>query len=178
MRIEYTGRQVEVTRALRQYTEKRLGKLNRVLRDSCSIHVILTTAKHRRTAEITLQWRDHTLVGIEETTDTRSSINGALDKLERQTVRLLKRRVTRKRRPGPTSSVTLNIMGKERKAGEDHRVLATERIPVKPLSMGEAIATLEADSRDLVVFRNAQTDRINIVYWRRDGRLASIEPES
>ena len=70
MRIEYTGRQVEVTRALRQYTEKRLGKLNRVLRDSCSIHVILTTAKHRRTAEITLRWRDHTLVGIEETTDT------------------------------------------------------------------------------------------------------------
>lgn len=178
MRIEYTGRKIEVTPDLREYAEERLQKLNRVLRDRSSIHVILEAAKRRRTAEITLKWRDQTLVSIEETTDARSSINGAIDKLEKQAVRLLQRRWTRKRRPGPTSALTLNVMRMERGARGDRAAVAPERIPIKPLSVDEAIATLEADSKDLVAFRNTETDRINIVYWRRDGRLLLIEPES
>lgn len=178
MNIEYTGRQIEVTPDLRQYAEERLQKLNRVLRDRSSIHVILEAAKHRRTAEVTVKWRDQTLVGFEETTDPRSSINGAIDKLEKQAVRLLQRRWTRKRRPGPTSALTLNVMRMEPAVGEAAAAVATERIPIKPLSVDEAIATLEADSKDLVAFRNTETDRVNIIYWRRDGRLVLIEPES
>ena len=177
MRIEYTGRHIEVTPDLREYTEERVHKLARILRDSCDIHVILTAAKHRRTAEITLKWRDHTLVGLQETTDPRSSINGALDKLEKQAVRLLQRRWTRKRRPGPTSAVTLNVFIPERDHDKYRRILATERIPIKPLSLEEAVETVETDSRDLVVFRNLQTDRVNIIYRRQDGSMALIEPE-
>lgn len=178
MRIEYTGRHMEVTPDLRIYTEERLHKLNRVLRDHCSIHVILEACKHRRTAEITLKWRDHTLVGLEETNDPRMSINGALDKLETQAVRLLQRRWTRKRRPGPTSAVTLNVMMEERKPHEKRAILATEKIPIKPLSVEEAIESLEQASQEVVIFRNVQTERVNIVYSRRDGRLVLIEPEA
>ncbi|MGH9396042.1 MAG: ribosome hibernation-promoting factor, HPF/YfiA family [Terriglobia bacterium] len=178
MRIEYTGRQIEVTPDLRQYTEERLQKFNRALRDHSTIHVILEAAKHRRTAEITLKWRDHTLVGIEETTDPRCSINGALDKLERQAVRLLQRKWTRKRRPGPTSAVTLNVMRTAQAADRGREIQTTEKMPVKPLSVEEAIETIEANAGDLVVFRNTDTERVNIVYWRRDGRLVLIEPES
>lgn len=178
MNIEYTGRHIEVTPELRQYTEERLLKLTRVLRDRSSIHVILDAEKHRRTAEVTLKWRDQTLVGVEETTDSRTSIHGAIEKLEKQAVRLVQRRWTRKRRPGPTSAVTLNVMSMGESEGAPVSAVATERIPVKPLSVDEAIATLEADSKDLVAFRNTETDRINIVYWRRDGRLVLIEPES
>lgn len=177
MRIEYTGRQMEVTPDLRQYTEERLGKLNRVLHDHCDIHVILKAAKHRRIAEITLNWRDHTLVGVEETTDPRCSINGALDKLEKQAVRLLQRRWMRKRRPGPTFAVTFNVIA-ERLREEGRKVLETERIPIKPLTMEEAIDSLEADSRELVIFRNVQTERVNIVYRQHNGRLVLIEPEA
>lgn len=177
MRIEYTGRHIEVTPDLRQYTEERLRKLARVLRDSCDIHVILTAAKHRRTAEITLTWRDHTLVGVEETTDPQCSINGALDKVEKQAVRLLQKRWTRKRRPAPASAVTLNVFMPERDHEEARKVLASERIPIKPLTAEEAIQTLEADSRELVVFRNVQTERVNIIYRRHDGSMVFIEPE-
>jgi putative sigma-54 modulation protein len=177
MQIEYTGRHIDVTPDLRQYTEERLHKLARVLRDSFHIHVVLTAAKHRRTAEVTLIWRDHTLVGVEETTDPRCSINGALDKLEKQAVRLLQRRWTRKRRPGPTSVVMLNVFGPERDHEKDRKVLTTERIPIKPLSVDEALETLEADTRDLVVFRNLQTERVNIIYRRHDGSMVLIEPE-
>ncbi|MGH9405081.1 MAG: ribosome hibernation-promoting factor, HPF/YfiA family [Terriglobia bacterium] len=177
MRIEYTGRQMEVTSDLRQYTEERLRKLNRLLRDHSSIHVILEAAKRRRTAEITVKWRDHTLVGREETADARSSINAALAKLEKQAVRLLQRRWTRKRRPGPTSAVTLNVLGELEGSSEDREVLAAEKIPIKPLSVEEAVAILRRDSKELVIFRNPETERVNIVHLRRDGSLVLIEPE-
>ncbi len=177
MRIDFTGRQMEVSPDLRQYTEERLRKLSRVLRDRFGIHVILTAEKHRRIAEITLKVRDHTLVGVEVTGDARSSINGALDKLERQAVRLLARRRTRKRRPKPASAVLLNILGVERVDHEEHRLLERERFPIKPMSVEEAIESLDATRLGLVVFRNAETERVNVIYRREDGNLGLIEPE-
>jgi putative sigma-54 modulation protein len=177
MRIDYTGRQLEVSPELRQYTEERLGKLTRVLRNHCDIHVILSAEKHRRIAEITLKWRDHTLVGVEETSDERSSLNGALDKLERQAVRLLEKKRTRKRRPKPTQAVRLNVLAGDRSNHVDRAVVVTERIPIKPLTIDEAIDDLESASSGVVVFRNSETERVNIIYRRPDGHMALIEPE-
>ncbi|MFB3921666.1 MAG: ribosome hibernation-promoting factor, HPF/YfiA family [Terriglobia bacterium] len=178
MRIDFTGRQMEVSSDLRQYTEDRLRKLSRVLRDRFDIHVILTAEKHRRIAEITLKVREHTLVGAEVTRDARSSINGALDKLERQAVRLLARRRTRKRRPKPASAILLNVLGTDRVDHEDHHVLQRERFPIKPMSVEEAIESLDSTRLGLVVFRNAETERVNVVYRREDGNLGLIEPEA
>jgi len=177
MRIDFTGRQMEVTPDLRRYTEERLRKLTRVLRDRFDIHVILTAEKHRRIAEVTLQFREHTLVGVEVTGDARSSINGALDKLERQAVRLMARRRTRKRRPKPASAVLLNILGIQRVDHEEHRVLETERFPIKPMSIDEAIESLDATRLGMVVFRNSATERVNVLYRRQDGNLGLVEPE-
>jgi putative sigma-54 modulation protein len=178
MQIDYTGRQMEVSADLRQHTEERLGKLTRLLRDRYSVHVILTAERHLRIVEITLKFRDHTLVGVGETADARSSVNSALDKLERQAVRLLERRRTRKRRPKPTSAILLNILGAERVDHEEHRVLETERMPIKPQAVEEAIESLDESKSGLVVFRNLETERVNIIYRRSDGNLALIEPES
>ena len=178
MRIEYTGRQLEVSPDLRQYTEERLGKLIRVLRNRCDIHVILSAEKHRRIAEITLKWRDHTLVGVEETSDERSSLNGALDKLERQAVRLLEKKRTRKRRPKPTEAVRVNVLAGEGSNHVERAVVVTERIPIKPLTLEEAIEDLESASNGIVVFRNADTERVNIIYRNPNGRMTLVEPES
>ena len=178
VQINFTGRQMEIPPSLRQYTERRLRKLSRLLRDGSDVHVILTAEKHRRTAEITLKIRDHTLVGVEETADARSSINGALSKLKRQTVRLLQRRWTRKRRPKPTSAVLLNILRGGRVDHEDRQVLETERIPLRSLALEEAVRDSELRRRGIVVFRNSETDRVNVLYQREDGTLTLIEPES
>lgn len=178
MHVEYTGRQIRITPDLREYTEDRLQKFHRTVRDHGAIHVIIEASKHRRTAEITLRWRDHTLIGFEETSDTLMSINGALDKLERQTARLLQRKWTRKRRPGPTSTIRLTVLKKGSTAPPGPLTQPAERIPVKPLSLEEAVETAQASDGEPVVFRNTNTDRVNIVYWRHDGRLGLIEPES
>lgn len=178
MQISFTGRQMDIPPSLRQYTEKRLRKLSRLLRNGSDVHVILTAEKHRRTAEITLKMRDATLVGVEETADARRSINGALGKLKRQAVRFLKRRWMRKRRPRPTSAVTLNVLRSGRADHAEGVALDAEKMPLRFLTVEEAVEDRELRRRGIVVFRNSATDRVNVLYQREDGNLTLIEPES
>ncbi len=98
MRLDFTGRQTDVTPPLRLYTQRSLRKLSRLLGDRLSAHVVLAAEKHRRVAEVTVSFRLETLVGIEEARDFQSAIHGALGKIEKQAVRRLERRRERKRR--------------------------------------------------------------------------------
>jgi len=177
MNIEFTGRQMEIGDDLREYTRGKLRKFTRLLGDAYEMHVILTAEKHRRLAEVTLKLRDHTLVGIKESGDARISLNGALDKLERQAVHLLERKRSRKRRPKPTSTVVLNVLAPEPIDHEERRTIQAERVPIKPMSIEEAIAALDQSRAGAVVFRNPETERVNVIYHRPDGNLGLIEPE-
>jgi len=178
MQLEFTGRQMEVTPQLRKYTEERLRKLTRILRGRFDAKVILAAEKHRRMAEITVKFRDQTMVGVEETSDALASVKGAIDKLERQAVRWLERKRTRKRRPSPTAVILLNVLRPTAVDHEERGVIETERIAIKPLTLEEAIDALEQASSGVVVFRNSETERVNVVYRRHDGNLGLIEPES
>ena len=177
MPIDYTGRQVEISADLRRYTQERLKKLVRLLGEQFDLHVILTAEKHRRIAELTLKFRDHTVVGVEETGDIRTSINGAVDKLASQTKRLLERRRTSKRRPKPTSAVVLNVLGRGEVEHDEHRIVHSERVPLKPMTLEEAIDSLDRSHAGAVVFRNPDSERVNVIYHRPDGHLGLIEPE-
>jgi len=177
MRLDFTGRQMEITPDLREYTKKHLSKLTRVLRDRFDVHAILTAEKHRRIAELTLKCRDHVLVGVQQSGDILVSINGAIDKLERQAVRLTQKRRTSKRRPKQATAVPLNVLGRERVDHEEHQVLERERIAIKPMTVEEAIESLNGTRAGIVVFRNPETERVNVIYRREDGNLTLIEPE-
>ena len=177
MRVDFTGRQVDIGPDLQRYTRRRLGKIIRLLGDQFDLHVVLTAEKHRRLAEFTLVFRGHKVVGVEETNDTRISINGAVDKLARQAVRLLERRRTNKRRPKPTSAVLLNVLGETRVDHDERRIVHSERVPLKPLTIEEAIDALDRSRSGAVVFRNPDTERVNVIYHRPDGHLGLIEPE-
>ncbi len=177
MQVTFTGRQMEIPPALRQYTEKRLSEITGLLRKTTDAHVILTAEKHRRVAEITLTIRDHTLVGVEETTDALSSVRGALTKLKRQIVRFLERKRTRKRRPRPAAAVLLNVLASERVDHEPHAVLESQRRPLKFLTLDEAVEDVDLRRHGIVVFRNPATERVNVLYRRQNGDLTLIEPE-
>ncbi len=177
MYIDYTGRQVEISPDLQSYTQQRLRKIVRLLGETFGVHVILTAEKHRRIAELTLKFHDHTVVGIEETGDIRISINGAVDKLARQALRLIERRRTGKRRPKPTSAVLLNVLGTGHVDNDEHRIVHSERVPLKPMNVEEAIEALDRSHAGAVVFRNPDSERVNVIYHRPDGHLGLIEPE-
>jgi putative sigma-54 modulation protein len=64
------------------------------------------------------------------------------------------------------------VLGRERAQHEDHRVLQTERIAIKPMTVEEAIESLDGTRAGIVVFRNHETERVNVIYLRQDGDLA------
>jgi putative sigma-54 modulation protein len=177
MRIDITGRHVEVTPALRQLIEKRLAKLGRLLNDSVvSANVIVTKEKYRHRTELVVHARgDHTLSGVGEGNAWPLSIRQATEKVEQQASKLKSKWAARKRR---SSSRRVQATPAEAAAsGGARRVIRATRYAVKPMSVEDAALRVDDDTETFVVFRNADTDAISILYRRKDGNLGLIEPD-
>ena len=99
MDIEYTGRQITVTKKLKAQAEAGLARIAKLVSRTASAHVILTTDKYRRIAEVTLTSRGFSLVAACEDTEMETALHDALSKLERQAVRHSKKKTTEKRHP-------------------------------------------------------------------------------
>ncbi len=101
MKIDITGRQIEVTPALKVFAEEKLGKLERLLGGDLDAHVVLWIAKHRHIAEIQIKSGNQVFTSTEETGDLYASIGEVVDKLERQVLRHKERIQDHKHRKGP-----------------------------------------------------------------------------
>ena len=178
MRVDITGRHVDITPPLRQLIDRSLGKIERLLNDrAVSASVILTKEKYRHRTELVIHARgDHMMSSNGEGNGWTLSVRKATAKIEQQ-ARKLKSRWTedKRQRDGAGASA----------AGEDEHpvraanrpVVRTARYPVKPMSIEDAALRLEGGREMFVVFRNADTDAVGILYRRKDGNLALIEPD-
>lgn len=176
MRVDITGRNVEVTPPLRQLIDKRLAKLDRVLNDSVvSVQVVLTKEKYRHRAEIILHARgDHMMRGVGEGNAWPISLRQAAEKLEQQAQRLKSKWDPRKRRgAGPR----VPAAAPAEPAGNNRRVIRAMRYAVKPMSVEDAALQVESGAEAFVVFRNAETEAVSILYRRKDGNFGLIEPD-
>lgn len=178
MEVGYTGRQMDVTEDLRLFTQKHLRKIERLLRGRPQLHVVLSAEKGRRLAEITLTMKTQTLVGLSESHEAHTSIKEAIGKLERQVVRWREKRWTKNHRSKPTTAVVKNVLGAAplRQKGNGH--VLPERRPLELLTVDEAVDSLRSAEDGIVVFRNLETARVNVVYRRPDGKVGLIEPVS
>ncbi len=176
MRLDITGRHVEITAPLKQLIEKRLARLERVLNDAAvSAIITLTKEKYRLRTEIAVHTRgDHVLRGNGESTGWAVSVRQATDKIEQQAQTLKGKWHDRKRKGARVT----------RQAGDELAAppptatrIVRSRYPVKPMSIDDAALRLE-DGKDMfVVFRNSDTESVSILYRRKDGNLSLIEPD-
>jgi putative sigma-54 modulation protein len=172
MQILLTGRNLEVTEALRRYAEEKVGKLQKYLERITSAHIVLSVEKYRQIAEVTLRVRDLTIRGEESTADLYSSIDLVVEKLERQVHRYKGKILRHASRSGRSQGSVV-----PREEGEGSRVVKTKRFAIKPMSLDEAILQMELLGHSFYVFRNAQTDEVNVVYRRHEDSYGLIEPE-
>lgn len=180
MQIDYTGRQVDITPAIKEYSEEHLAKLKRLLGDQVKAHVILTVEKHRRhIAEITVKSRYLSFVGVHETTDMYASVLGAIEKIEKQVKKTKSKRNGNKRRGDSLSHVTMNVLDRESmgSSGDGVRIIKSHTLAVKPMSVEEAAQVVEESQGEFLVFRNAESDAVNVIYRRHNGDYGLIEPE-
>jgi putative sigma-54 modulation protein len=176
MRLDITGRQVEITAPIRQLIEKRFGRLERVLNDAAvSAIITLTKEKYRLRTEIAVHTRgDHVLRGNGESSGWAVSVRQATDKIEQQAQTLKGKWNDRKRKGARTARQTTDEPVAP--VARAPRVVRA-RYPVKPMSIDDAVLRLDASKDTFVVFRNSNTAAISILHRRTDGRLALIEPD-
>jgi putative sigma-54 modulation protein len=182
MRLELTGRHVDVTPDLRKLVEKRLAKVDRLLKGGIvSAQAVLTREKYRHRSEITVHTRgDHFLHGLGDSNGWESSIGSAVEKIEQQLAKVKgkwqerKRRVTSPRVLVAEAELAAPVPPEPPKKPRIRRV---PRYPVKPMTVDEAAMAVDGGSDAFLVFRNAVTETINVLYRRKDGNLGLIEPE-
>ena len=180
MNITMKTKNVELSKALRDYAEKKVHKLQRFFEgDSVNAQVVISAEKGLQIAEVTIQVNGLLLRGEEKTGDLFASVDGAVDKIERQ-IRKYKTKINRRLRQAGTklteAEFSPGIANLEERR-EEARIVKTKRFAMKPMSTQEAVMQMELLGHDFFVFSNSDTDEVNVVYRRKDGNYGLIEPE-
>ena len=183
MRMNIVGRHVEVTPALRRFAQEKLGKLDKLIEGPLEAHVVLAVEKHRHLAEIQVKSKVGVFSGSKETADLYASIGEVVDKISAQAQRQKEKLQERKRRTGTKAAEAVAAIVEApaekpaRRKARPGRLVRIPRYRLKPLSADDAASELEASGAEVLVFRDADTYRVNVVFRRADGAIGLVDPE-
>jgi ribosome hibernation promoting factor len=177
MKFEYTGRHVEVSPAIRRHVEDHFKKLNHIFHDSTlNTHVIIDVEKNRQIGEIVVNWREHTLTAKDTNADMYMALTRAIAKIEKQALKLKKKIIERKQSGRSLARIAPEPDGHLEATPRPPRIIAARRYSVKPMTTEEAALRLADESDQFVLFRDADTGRLGVLYKRKDGNYGLIEP--
>lgn len=177
MKITVRGKNFELTNSLKNYVEDKVGKIEKYFNDAfIEAQVGLEVEKDRHIVEVTIMVDGLLLRGEESSGDMYASIDGVIEKLERQ-VRKHKTRIGRKIREKKKEFNLQFVNGVSDTEEEEPRIVRTKRFAIKPMPVEEAIMQMDLIGHDFFVFQNADTDEVNVVYKRKNGQYGLIEPE-
>ncbi len=178
MKITFKGKHIEVTDAMRNYIEKRLSKIERHFDHILEVIVTLSIEKNRQIVEATLQARRALIRAEEETDDMYTSIDKVVDKLERQ-IQKYKEKYFQKPHPGSERKglVDEGINVEDSESDKIAKIVKTKRFAIKPMSVEEAAMQMDLLGHNFFVFANDNTNKVNVLYKRKDGNFGLIEPE-
>ena len=181
MNYNIRGENIEVTQPIREYVEKKIGKLNRYFDTppSSDVHVNLSVYNEEQRIEVTIPMPNLLLRAEEEHTDLYAAIDLVVDKLERQ-IRKHKTKVNRKfRQKGAPKHIFAELeqeANNNKVEEKEIEIVRTKRFNLKPMDSEEAILQMDMLGHTFFVFTNAETDATNVVYRRKDGKYGLIEP--
>ncbi len=199
MNVEYTGRQIEITPAIRKQVDSGLKKMSKVIGDNFEAKVILTVEKHRQLAEITLTSRNrNALVGLGESKDMVSAVDDALEHIERQLLKSKARSRNLKRQPkkekefaiqdvtvamqvaagmksGAAIPVAVHSFPPKARTHEAHIIPSNEAVALRPMTLEEAVKEAEFRDQDVFVFQERKSGKTTVLHRRNDGKVELIE---
>ena len=177
MRFEYTGRHVEVSPAIRKHVEDHFKKLEHIFKNTDAwTHIIIDVEKNRHIAELIVHWRDHTLTAKDINADMYLALTRAIAKIEKQALKLKTKLIDRKQGARKTSVVAPSPDGQIEASPRPPRIINARRYSIKPMTAEEAALRLSSETDQFLVFRDADTERVGVLYKRADGNYGLIEP--
>jgi putative sigma-54 modulation protein len=183
MKTEIIGRNTPIDDRLRGLVEKKLAKLDKFLDGPVEARVTLTAEKHSHLAELHVTHRGGVLQGTEETDGSfQEAVQRAVAKVEEAARRTHQKTVDKRRRPAdrgdrgqrwPIEVLEQDSVGE----GRAPRVIETSHLAIKPMTLDEAALELDVSEHGFVVFRDAASDRLSVLYKRKDQHYGLIAPE-
>lgn len=183
------GKHLDVTPALREYAEEKVGKISRYFDQVQEAQVVLSVERRdgmgkAQVVEVTVWGDGLVLRGEGASQDMYASIDLVFDKLRKQIEKyrsklIERRRISESRRKDRLAEA---IRAEQRRPDIDPKaetaIVRTKRFAMKPMTADDAVMQLELLGHDFFVFRNSETMEVNVVYRRDDGKYGLIEPEA
>lgn len=177
MQTAVTFKNLDSSDNLKSYVKDKLDRFDKYLDNPAEANVVLSVEKFRHTAEINIAGDRLTIIGKEETEDMYSAIDMALAKLEKQ-IKKSKEKIRERRSGGKNRSI--EVIDEETELPDEDivRQIKVKNIEYKPMDVEEAVLQMDLVSNNFLVFTNARSDKINVLYRRKDGHLGLIQPSA
>lgn len=175
MNIKILGKNIDVTEGLKTAVENKLAKLERYFNEDQEINVTLSVEKDRQKIEVTIPVKGNIIRSEQVSNDMYVSIDLVEEILERQIKKYKNKIVESHQEPG----AIFNDEFLEKESADDGQIqiVRSKRFGIKPMFPEDACVQMELLGHDFYVFRNAETDEVNVVYKRKGNTFGLIEPE-
>ena len=174
MKFIISGKNIEVTEGLRKAINEKLGKLERYFTPETEIDVTSSVEKERQKIEVTIPVKGNTVRSEQVSSDMYVSIDLVEEVIERQ-LRKYKTKIVNKQQG--TGNFQKTFVEDDFIEDEDVKIIRTKRFGIKPMYPEDACVQMELLGHNFFVFRNAETDEVNVVYKRKGNTYGLIEPE-
>ncbi len=176
MHTSVTFKNLDPSDHLKSYISEKLNRFDKFLDSAAEANVVLSVEKHRHTAEVKIIGGKISINGKEETSDMYSAIDSVLDKLEKQ-IKKSKQKVLDRRSAGKESVKDMAAEEDIDLPREDRsRQLKIKNIEYKPMDIEEAMMQMDLIRDNFLVFTNSKSDKVNVIYRRKDGNYGLIQP--
>ena len=174
MKYTISGKNIEVTEGLRSAIYEKLGRLEKFFAEDTDVQVTFSVEKERQKIEVTIPMKGHIIRAEQSSDDMYVSIDLVEEVIERQVTRY-KKKITDKEQNKAYMADT--FFADDDGDDEEVKIIRSKRFAVKPMYPEDACVQMELLGHNFYVFRNAETDEVNVVYKRRGNTYGLIEPE-
>jgi len=174
MQTSVTFKNLKPSDDLKNYIGSKLDRFDRYLDNPAEANVVFSIEKFRHIAEVTIIGDRLNINGREEQEDMYSAIDNVLDKLEKQIKK--NKGKQKKRRNKNQDKMDMSVLPSDIPEFDNEPIVEIENIEYKPMSEEEAIEQMKIIDNVFLVFTNAKTDRVNVLYRKNDGNLGLIQP--
>ena len=174
MKFIIIGRNIDITEGLKSAVQEKLGKLERYFTPETEIHVTLSVEKDRQKIEVTIPVKGNIIRSEQVSSDMYVSIDLVEEVIERQ-LRKYKTKIVNQQQAG--GNFQKEFVEDEFLEDEEVKIIRTKKFGIKPMYPEDACVQMELLGHNFYVFRNAETDEVNVVYKRKGNTYGVIEPE-
>lgn len=176
MKIEFTGRHMDFTPALKAHVEEHFERIEHLFDGKPpKTHVVIEVERGMHRSEAVIKWRNEVLTAESSFPDMYQSLSQTIGKIEKQARRLKDKIIDKSHKAKNAAAITAPPEQVEKMAAMP-RIIQTDGLETKPMSSDEAVSELEDTDQQFLIFRNSKGGKVAVIFRRKDGNYGLVQP--